>query len=286
MEYKEEISGYVIRANEYLRSLFLEITPLHRSEQNNINEVIIVLFCTLYNTSESIMQLLLCERLHDADVLFRTVMEGTIKYCYLMEGTNEERKIKYDEYKVNLTEIDKISDHKKAVETIKILNKYSDNSTIPFESYLLPDSILDKLEKKYPKKIKDKVKRKWSYRSMLESIARDNAAYELLLGTLSTYSLTSHLCHFDWVGLSHRNTLILSAYSEENIKSQVLYALRILSNTISMFLIRVGVYMRVCYVESTVRSLFHEINDYVIYLNKISNNGLLEICKENKIRDI
>ena len=86
-----------------------------------------------YAQLESILILLLNQSIFDADVLLRTVMEGTIKYCYLMAGTINERKEKYIEYKIQLVDIAKISDHKKAIEAVEILREFSSNNTKPFE---------------------------------------------------------------------------------------------------------------------------------------------------------
>lgn len=113
MEYIEEVGKYIVQADEYLKSLLFKISPLYRKEHGDNQDVTVPLFTTLHSTSESILILLLNQSIFDADVLLRTVMEGTIKYCYLMTGTVDEKKEKYIEYKIKLADIAKISDHKK-----------------------------------------------------------------------------------------------------------------------------------------------------------------------------
>lgn len=244
MEYIEEVGGNILKADEYLKSLFYKLSPLYKKEHGENQDVVVPLFTSLHSTSESILILLLNQAIFDADVLLRTVMEGTIKYCYLMTGTVDEKKDKYTEYKIKLTDIDKILDHNKAVEAVDILKEFSKNSTKPLELSVLSDKELSALSGKYPKKDRDALKRKWSYQALLRSLAHTNPEYEAQFGTLSTYSLTSHFCHYDWTGVSSRNAQIMDSVNPDAIVFDIMHCNRILSNVMSMELFRVGEYMR------------------------------------------
>lgn len=152
MKYIEEVEKHIVKADNFLKSLIYMLAPLYKAGHGENQDVTVPLFTSLHSTSESILILLLHQSIFDADVLLRTVMEGTIKYCYLMTGTDDEKIEKYNEYKVKLTDIDKISDHKKAVEAIAILREFSKNSITPFECSVLSDKELIDLLKQYPKK--------------------------------------------------------------------------------------------------------------------------------------
>lgn len=145
MDYLDIISTYILQADQYLKQLFYSIAPIYKPENGNRQDVTVPLFTTLYSTSESILILLLYNGLFDADILLRCVMEGTIKYCYLMNGDENEKNSKYIEYKEKLYEIVKISDHKKAVEAVEILKEFSENSTKPFEIDILEEQALSGL---------------------------------------------------------------------------------------------------------------------------------------------
>lgn len=146
MEYIQEVGQYIVQADKYLKSLLFKISPLYRKEHGDNQDVTVPLFTTLHSTSESIMILLLNQNIFDADVLLRTVMEGTIKYYYLMTGTDAEKKEKCIEYKIKLADIAKISDHKKATEAVDILREFSNNSIKPFECDILSDEKLSELK--------------------------------------------------------------------------------------------------------------------------------------------
>lgn len=281
MEYIEEVGENIIKADEYFKSLFYKLSTLYKKEHGENQDVVVPLFTSLHSTSESILILLLNQAIFDADVLLRTVMEGTIKYCYLMTGTEEEKQEKYAEYKIKLTNIDKILDHNKAVEAVDILREFSMNSTKPFELSILSDEELSELSEKYSKKERDALKRKWSYQSLLRSLAHVYPEYEAQLGTISTYSLTSHLCHYDWTGLSSRNAQIINSVNPDAIIFDIMHCNRILSNVLSMELFRIAEYMRGNgFGSQEVTTLFLEVYEFVMALDKRSNELLEKTLSE------
>ena len=281
MEYIQEVGGNIVKADEYLKELFYKLAPLYREKHGKNQDVVVPLFTSLHSTSESILILLLNQAIFDADVLLRTVMEGTIKYCYLMTGTADEKNEKYIEYKVKLTDIDKILDHNKAVEAVNILKEFSKNSTKPFELSVLSDEELSVLTKKYPKKERDALKRKWSYQSLLRSLAHSYPEYEAQLGTVSTYSLTSHFCHYDWTGLSNRNAQTMNSVKHDAIVFDIMHCNRILSNVLSMELFRVAEYIRGNgFCSQEVTALYLEVYEFVITLDKLGNELLERVLSE------
>ena len=167
-----------------------------------------------------------------------------MKYCYLMNGTEEERKEKCEEYRIILCEIDKLSDHKKSKEAIEILKEFSQNNLTPFEVMVLSDEEEASLTAKYPASKRNEYTRKWSYQALLRALAKDHKEYEAQLGTLSTYATSSHFCHFDWTGVSAHHEQIMSSRDGSNELYDYLHALRILSNVLSLYLFRVVEYMR------------------------------------------
>lgn len=276
MKYIEEINDIIIKADHLLKTLFFKLSPLYREKFGPEQDVTVPLFTTLHSTSESILVLLLNQAIFDADVLLRTVMEGTIKYCCLMTGSQQERHEKYIEYKYKLTEIDMLLDHFKALETINILKKHSDNSVEPFKLSVLEENEVEQLQKLYPTKIRNDIKFRWSYQSLLRNLADNHLEYEAQLGSFSTYSLTSHFCHYDWTGVSSRQTQITGAPSEEIIVFDVGHAIRIVANLLSFEAFRVLEYMRGNnYNSMDVSKLSMETIDFINELIQ-EGNGIIE----------
>ena len=104
MEYYSEVLPLIIKADQIIKNLFFSVTPLYKKDFPEGQDVTIPLFTTLHTFSESILVLLQNCALFEADILLRCVMEGTVKYCFLMIGTSEERKEKYKEYKTILND--------------------------------------------------------------------------------------------------------------------------------------------------------------------------------------
>lgn len=279
--YSEYVLPKISRADTQIKSLFYSLSPLYKPSFPFGQDVTVPLFTSLHSTSEGILLLLTQHGIYDADVLLRTVMEGTLKYCYLMRGTEESIQEKYSEYKVQLREIERLEDHKKADEALETLRKFSHNNLSPFESNLLSEDEYNILSSKYTRQIKNNLKKKWSYRSLLENLADLDMVYRAQLGTLYTYALTSHFCHYDWTSIVYKFETMASSDTDNGVTMDIIHALRIVSNVLSFYLFRV--------LEYTKRNSFH--NNEISQLMKntyelvseldTEQNGLLEKLKED-----
>lgn len=247
MVYSELVDERIDTAMGLTNALFFSLAPLYQENSGREQEVTVPLFTMLHSTSSTILSLLSEEMaLPDADVLLRTVMEGTVKYCYLMNGTPDERKVKYEEYRYTLYEMEMLSDHNKALETLEIFKEFSiENSTIPFEANILPDEFLTGLRSKYTKKQKDEIKGRWTYQAMLRSLAKNKPEYKAQLGSLSTYASTSHYAHFDWTGLSTRHAQLKANAHKTDMHYDVVHAFRIISNILSFAMFRAWEYTNI-----------------------------------------
>lgn len=234
----------IIEVDKTIKTLFYYLAPLYKPEHSKEQRVTIPLFTSLHSTSESILILLQNQAVFDADILLRSIMEGTVKYCYLMVGNSDEKESKCDEYEHILCEIDRINDHKKAKEAVEVLKTFSQNNTGPFESMILSEEEEAVLSEKYPAKTKNRITNEWSYQALLKALSSDHEEYKAQLGTLSTYAMICHNCHYDWTGVSARNEEIMSSPDGSNELFDYMHALRIVSNVLSMYLFRVLEYMR------------------------------------------
>ena len=232
----------IAEVDELIKDLFFSLAPLYK-DISEAKLVTVPLFTALHSTSESILLLLESRGVFDADILLRCLMEGTIKYCYIMNGDKEEKAKKCEEYKTVLYEMERLADHKKAKEAIEILETFSNNNLKPFEIMILSDEDEKMLSSKYPAKKRNELLQRWSYQSLLKSLANDRKEYEAQLGTLSTYATTSHFCHFDWTGVSARNQQIKASRDRSDELFDYIHGLRILSNTLSMYIFRVIEYI-------------------------------------------
>ncbi|MBQ7912491.1 MAG: hypothetical protein IJ308_01955 [Clostridia bacterium] len=240
----DKLNEKIFLADGYIKKIISALSPLYKKDFAMGQDVTIPLFTALHSYSESILILLQNGAVFEADILLRCTMEGTVRYCYLMIGDEKEREVKYNEYKIIMPEIDRLNDHKKAKDAVGIIKKYSNNNTKPFETMILSDEEVDNIKNKYTRNIKNELKKKWSYQSLLKTLASTHKEYEAQLGSLSTYALTSHYCHLDFVGLNDIQNRIYLSKNDGNIISDYAHSLRIIDNIVAFYAFRVLEYMR------------------------------------------
>lgn len=276
--YLNAIGPHIAKADQLAKEVYFALAPLYREEFGRWQDVTVPLFSSLHSTSESIFILLLEGAIFEADVLLRTLMEGTVKYCYLLKGTEKEREEKYTEYTVKLGEIDRLIDHQRAIEAIETLEQYSTNNILPFRCQVLPPDEVCELQRKYPAKIRNEIKQRWSYQNLLRALAANNDMYRAQLGSLSTYALTSHLCHYDWTGVSMRLNQVKHSIRPDQVHIDIGHARRILSNTLSMYIFRVIEYIQnnACQ-NNFVLKKCEEAFELVKQMDDINNSMLADV---------
>lgn len=109
---------------------------------------------------------------------------------------------------------------------------------------MLDDVELSELENKYNKKTRAELNYSWNYQKLLCELAKIDELYEAQLGTIFSYSFSSHLIHYDYNGLILRNMPVLHASDDDSVDYDIAQALKILSNTLSFYLFRVVAYVK------------------------------------------
>lgn len=280
--YFEEIRPYIEKADQLTKEMFFSLSPLYKKELGKWQDITVPLFATLHSSSESIYILLNVGAVFDADILLRTVMEGTLKYCYLMKGSEEEREDKYIEYAEMLADIERLIDHQRAVEAIGVLREYSTNNILPFEAQVLSENEVRQLQQKYPAKTRNELKQRWNYQNLLRTLSQSDDMYRAQLGSLSTYALTSHLCHYDSTGLSMRQNQIGNSNHLDQNYFDIGHSRRILSNTLSMYLFRVLEYIKYSnYTSERIVSNCEEVFELINCLDGLNNSVLNDVEKNS-----
>jgi hypothetical protein len=221
-------------------------TPLYKEESNIPYDVqfnFIQLFSSSYLSSESALILIANNRLWDTEIIYRSVLEGTIKLFYLSCGSHEEIMGKCEEFWHQIPECKMISRHHKAED---FLRKISDGSLKyrPIKELLLTDEELLTLEKKYPSKYRKQLERKWSFSEMVKVLSNsDIKGFDTLVATYYGYSLSSHLIHQDGDGIGliwDRNR----RESERRVALEIAHGARLISDILSLAMLRTGLYLR------------------------------------------
>lgn len=257
------------RALELYRNLAFGIAPFYKKEAN-INEfnqkVLTELFTQLYSTGESILMLTSLGAIWEADILLRTLFEGTLKYIYMMQDCLDKKSELIEEYYNIMPEMQKISDHEKAVEAINTL-KLVGVDKHPFQVGILSEEELGNLKERYPKNRIKELSQKWSYKNILRNLIIKDNKYKLLSASLYTYSLSSHLIHYDGKCLKQRSEALLTNAIGNDESLDFGHLLRIISNVVSLGTTRVSEYMKIYSLD--VKEHEKNLNDNFAFLNEI-----------------
>jgi hypothetical protein len=237
-----ELSG---RANSIMRAGFDSYAPLYKENSETpekVQFVFIQLFSSCYLSSESALILIANARLWDTEIIYRSILEGTIKLFYLCHGSSEEVIQKCDEFWNIIPEFKQISRHNKAKD---FLSKIGDNSLkwLPIRDILLKEEDLKELIDKYPTKYRKQLEQKWSFSEMIKTLSSsDIKGFDTLIAAYYGYSLGSHMTHQDGDAISlkwDRNR----RGTDRRTAIELAHGARLISDILSLFFLRLGLYI-------------------------------------------
>lgn len=234
MNYFDETTDCINTGWLMAREVFYSLHDFRRSGQHKMvkeYELWLSLFYTeLYSTGESILTLLNSYGTWEADILLRTMLDGSIKFLYLMSLELTETNQEMEEYFKIIPEVEKIKEHRKAKEALDIFHKFSDKQH-PFEVCILKDEEIACLQEKYPTRIQKEFDQKWAMSSVMKRLVLLKPRYSDLCGVFMTYSQTSQLSHYSGSSVLQRAE---DMADENNVKYTVGHSLRILSNVLTI----------------------------------------------------
>lgn len=115
-------------------------------------------------TSESIFLLILNGKIWDADILLRSVLEGTFKFVYLLIGSPEEQKRKANEYWNIMPDMARLARHYRASNILKAVDReHGKLKWQPIRELTIDSLEAELLSKKYTRKEKQKLSQQWSF---------------------------------------------------------------------------------------------------------------------------
>ncbi|MGY3076972.1 hypothetical protein ACVWZZ_003343 [Bradyrhizobium sp. LM6.10] len=145
--------------------------------------------------SQSVLYLVGGLRLWDAEIVLRSVFEGTIKFAYLLESpaTFEERCREYSEV---LPTISKLRWHMKSDEALEALGGQGEPLYQPFREILLPEAEIEAIRKQYPREVRQRVEARWGFTALVAALSRPGGAFGGVgRAALHSYMVSSHLIH-------------------------------------------------------------------------------------------
>lgn len=176
-------------------------------------------------------------RIWDGEILARSTLEATLKFCYIIADKTE-FSTRHDEYADDCFAVARIKDHEKARRLLEILADAPNNITTPIKELLISDSELTYLSSKYDQKLRRRIDTQWGFTGLIEHMARSGEALgRPAAGLLHGYSMASHIGHADQAGVG---MAMEREYREpaRRLAVERAHAARLISDQISFCLFR------------------------------------------------
>lgn len=184
------------------RELLPLMTPVakHRLWTREENDIISALLCASARSSESTLLLCAYGQLWDAEVVVRSVFEGTLKFAFLLKDP-ECFPQRLREYSDDLFQISLLKDHHKAKDLLSSLPDPEARTWKPIRDRVLNEEQLTEIQARYSRATRRELDRQWGFTGIIGSLSQSDAEYfRGAVGLAFGYSIGSHVHHADCVG--------------------------------------------------------------------------------------
>lgn len=200
------LSTWASQSSHFIGEMFDYSQRFIANDSNYLDEYIrfisAQLFMDCHLSSESVLLLIREGKEWDADIITRAVIEGSVKYIYLMSGTDEEVKEKATEYWEILPQFSIIKRSDRLKEFLSIVENPNSPEWKPYRDLLISEEEVARILEKYSKKSQGELSKKWSFTGITKYFNERRSDSLKHLNSLSHgYGTSSHLIHKDGDGV-------------------------------------------------------------------------------------
>ncbi|MDV6328556.1 DUF5677 domain-containing protein [Idiomarina sp. Sol25] len=204
----ESFNQWASIASEFIHEHFQFCQPYLDNNYQGINEqlrfVSTQLYLSTHFTSESSLVLLGEGREWDSEILNRSVVEGVIKYVYMLQGEESDQVKKVSQFWDILP---KYAAVKRSDRAKKLLNKVEDDEErkawFSIEKQVLSCEEVGQIRTGSNKRSRSLLEQNWSFSRILDYFAESGDQKLRWLALLAySYGMSSHLVHKDGDGVS------------------------------------------------------------------------------------
>jgi hypothetical protein len=187
-----------------LREMLPLMSPLgaHSFETPTQRHTLFELASATARTAESAMLLCAYGQLWDAELLVRATVEGSLKFCYLLQS-RDTFSARHREFAEDLFDIALQRDHHKVAPFLAGIGEDQEPTPTvrPLHDRLLSAEQLDNISRRIPRKVRSSIGGRWGFTGLLSALAESGDPLFASLGsTAFGYAMASHIMHADPIG--------------------------------------------------------------------------------------
>lgn len=193
-------------ASNFIGMCFDQAKPLLDKDSIAVNPYVrfvsTQLFINCHLTSESVLILIQEDKVWDADILIRSVAEGSFKYVYMLMGDEEEIIEKVKEYWDILPLFSDIKHSNIAKDVLEAVQDPVDPHWNPFRELIRDDNTVEQIRKNYSRTQRNKLNEKWSFAGISRYFSNSkDERLKHLANLVHGYGMSSHSLHKDAIGV-------------------------------------------------------------------------------------
>lgn len=204
------------------------------------------LFIDCHLSSESVLLLIHEQKEWDADLVSRSIMEGSLKFVYMLHGSPDEVKVKVEEYWNLLPRLFAIKRSERAKRFLEEVDDPHDPQWKPFHELIMDAEDITCIREEYTRKQRQMLEEKWSFHGICKvfSQARDEGL-RTFVHLAHGYGMSSHLLHKDADGVG----MVWERYRrepEQQVAVKLAHAGRVVYDVCSFASLRLWALLRAC----------------------------------------
>lgn len=160
------------------------------------------LFIDCHLSSESVLILVSHLKEWDADLINRAVIEGTVKYTYLMDGEAEDRRRKAHEYWNLMPDFMSIKRSERAKAFLQEVYDPDTVEWLPFKELVISDAEVDARRHGMNRQQRSGLEQDWSFSGIVQRYSQsEQTGLRFMKHLANGYGMSSHLIHKDGDGV-------------------------------------------------------------------------------------
>lgn len=202
----EALLAWTAAASHYIGDCFDAAKPLIDQDYQGLPSLVrfvaAQLFIDCHLSTESSLLLIRAGKEWDADIICRTVLEGSLKFAYMLHGNKEEIERKVDEYWNIIPEFSAIRHSENAKKILEASSNQNSPELQPFRDLIMNVSDIEAIREKYSRAERRELEEKWSFTGICREFASSKEErMQKVVWLAHGYSMSSHLLHKDADGI-------------------------------------------------------------------------------------